>query len=123
MNEKTKEKAFESYIEETLLKRSGWKVGTNKEWDKDRAIFPKQIIGFLQDSQAKLFNRMAGQHGSDFEDKLLDCLCKELDTKGMLHVLRHGFKFYGKSFRMAYFKPAHGLNPEVVKLYQKNCLL
>ncbi len=31
-------------------------------------------------------------------------------SKGSLHVLRHGFKFYGKTFRLAYFKPAHGLN-------------
>ena len=37
-------------------------------------------------------------------------LVKELDLKGSLHVLRHGFKFYGKTFRLAYFKPAHGLN-------------
>jgi type I restriction enzyme, R subunit len=40
----------------------------------------------------------------------------------MLHVLRHGFKFYGKTFRMAYFKPAHGLNDEVLALYAKNQL-
>jgi type I restriction enzyme R subunit len=32
-------------------------------------------------------------------------------------VLRHGFKFYGKTFRLAYFKPAHGLNDEVLALY------
>jgi type I restriction enzyme R subunit len=37
-------------------------------------------------------------------------------------VLRHGFKFYGKTFRLAYFKPAHGLNEEVQALYAKNCL-
>jgi len=122
MNEKSKEKAFESYVEETLLKKSGWEAGTNKEWDKDKAIFPKQIIRFLQDSQTELFQKMASQHGADFEGKLLISLCKELDTKGMLHVLRHGFKFYGKNFKMAYFKPAHGLNPEVFELYQKNRL-
>ncbi|MGK2926509.1 MAG: type I restriction endonuclease subunit R, partial [Lysobacterales bacterium] len=42
--------------------------------------------------------------------------------KGALHVLRHGFKFYGKTFRLAYFKPAHGLNDEVLALYDKNQL-
>lgn len=39
-----------------------------------------------------------------------------------LHALRHGFKFYGKTFRLAYFRPAHGLNYEVLELYGKNSL-
>lgn len=47
---------------------------------------------------------------------------RKLDLKGALHVLRHGFKFYGKTFLMAYFRPAHGLNDEVLTLYGKNKL-
>ena len=47
-------------------------------------------------------------HGAGLEALLLSTLVKELDAKGSLHVLRHGFKFYGKTFRLAYFKPAHG---------------
>ncbi len=54
---------------------------------------------------------------------LLDTLVKELDIKGgYLHVLRHGFKFYGKLFRLAYFKPAHALSPDVLALYGHNQL-
>ena len=122
MNEQTKEKAFETYIEEVLLNQSGWTHGTNKEWDVERAIFPAEVVRFLKDSQGDLWQQMQAQHGDDFEGKLLESLCKELDSKEMLHVLRHGFKFYGKTFRMAYFKPAHGLNPEVIDLYNKNKL-
>jgi len=36
--------------------------------------------------------------------------------------VRHGFKFYGKTFRLAYFKPAHGLNYDVLALFNKNQL-
>ena len=61
-------------------------------------------------------------HGDGLEALLLASLVKELDLKGTLHVLRHGFKFYGKTFRLATFKPAHGLNDEVLSLYQKNRL-
>ena len=32
------------------------------------------------------------------------------------------FKFYGKKFRLAYFKPAHGANYEVLELFGKNRL-
>jgi type I restriction enzyme R subunit len=53
---------------------------------------------------------------------LIGALVKELDLKGTLHVLRHGFKFYGKTFRLAYFKPAHGLNDEVLALVRQNQL-
>jgi type I restriction enzyme R subunit len=60
--------------------------------------------------------------GHAAQSLLLNTLVKELELKGMLHVLRHGFKFYGKTFRMAYFKPAHGLNDEVLALYAKNRL-
>jgi type I restriction enzyme R subunit len=61
-------------------------------------------------------------HGAGLESLLINTLVKELDSKGSLHVLRHGFKFYGKTCRLAYFKPAHGLNPEVLDLYAKNRL-
>ena len=31
-------------------------------------------------------------------DLIVDALLRELDIKGTLNVLRHGFKFYGKTF-------------------------
>lgn len=53
---------------------------------------------------------------------MLDSLAKELDIKGTLHVLRHGFKCYGKTFRLAYFRPNSGLNPEAAVSYASNRL-
>lgn len=117
----TTEKAFESYVEEMLLAR-GWKPGTNAEWDKERALFPKQIVAFLQETQLKLWQKMVEMHGADLEPLLITALVKELDIKGSLHVLRHGFKFYGKAFRLAYFKPAHGMSFDVMELFNKNRL-
>ena len=118
----TSEKAFETHVEEVLLQKSGWHPGTNAEWDVERAFFPARIFAFLQETQAELWEQMRTLHGSGLEGLLLNTLVKELNVKGMLHVLRHGFKFYGKIFRMAYFKPAHGLNEEVLALYAKNRL-
>lgn len=118
----TNEKAFESYVEQILLNQSGWKAGTNAEWDKERALFPAQVLAFLQDTQPKLWEQIKTLHGSELDAMIIAALVKELDTKGSLHILRHGFKFYGKTFRLAYFKPAHGLNYDVLALYQKNRL-
>ncbi|HET9742348.1 MAG TPA: type I restriction endonuclease [Terriglobales bacterium] len=118
----TKEFAFESQVESVLCERSGWQPGLLAEWDLQRALFPARVFAFLQESQPKLWAAMRDLHGDGLPPLLLNTLVKELELKGMLHVLRHGFKFYGKTFRMAYFKPAHGLNDEVLALYAKNQL-
>ena len=121
MHAQTTENAFESYVAE-MLSSGGWQPGITAEWDVERALFPAPICAFLQDTQPKLWAEMRALHGPGLESLVTTWLVKELDLKGTLHVLRHGFKFYGKTFRLAYFRPAHGLNDEVLALYAKNRL-
>jgi type I restriction enzyme R subunit len=118
----TNERAFESYVETILLTQAGWKAATIADWDEARALFPARVIAFLQETQENLWEQMRALHGAGLEELLLNTLVKELDFKGTLHILRHGFKFYGKTFRLAYFKPAHGLNYDVLALFGKNRL-
>src|SRR5258708_6750796 len=118
----TTERAFETYVEEILLTRGGWKRGDLAEWDKERALFPPQVVAFLRETQPKLWAEREGLDAAGLEALVLATLVKELETKGSLHVLRHGFKFYGKTFRLAYFKPANGANFEVLDLFAKNRL-
>src|SRR5207248_2672012 len=92
------------------------------EWDVERALFPARALAFIAETQPKLWADMRTLHGAGLETLLTDALVKELDLKGSLHVLRHGFKFFGRTFRIAYFKPAHGLNEEVLRLYAQNRL-
>jgi len=122
MSKQTTERAFETYVESILLEKSGWARGDLSEWDADKALFPAAVTHFLQDTQPRLWEQMRALHGAGLEALVVATLVKELDLKGALHVLRHGFKFYGKVFRMAHFKPAHGLNAEVLDLYGKNRL-
>lgn len=117
----TTEKAFESYVEQMLLAK-GWQAGSVKDWDKEKALFPIQITDFIAATQTELWRAMRGQHGANLESLIVSELAKELAIKGSLHVLRHGFKFYGKTFRLACFKPAHGLNAEVLAHYHQNRL-
>lgn len=120
MSSQTNEFAFESYVEQILLGASGWIRGDRAEWDVTRALFPKRVVAFLEATQPKLWSEMRKLHGDALETLVVDTLGKELDLKGTLNVLRHGFKFYGKTFRLAYFKPAHGLNDEARALYAQN---
>ncbi|HCE57058.1 MAG TPA: restriction endonuclease subunit R [Prolixibacteraceae bacterium] len=121
-NQNYTEKAFETYIEESLIDKGGWINGTNKEWDKKHALFPDRVLSFLKDSQTGLYEKMQKLHGNELDEKIIETLIKERNTKGTLHVLRHGFRFFGKTFSMAYFKPAHSLNAEILQLYEKNLL-
>jgi type I restriction enzyme, R subunit len=119
MSVQATERAFEAYVED-VLKQCGWELGTNAEWNAERAVFAAGICAFIQETQPKLWDEMRALHATGLESLLINALVKELDLKGTLHILRHGFKFYGKTFRLAYFKPAHGLNDEVLALYAKN---
>jgi type I restriction enzyme R subunit len=116
------ERAFESYVETIVLGQAGWQRGSVAEWDVERALFPGRVTSFLEETQATLWEQMRGLHGAGLEALVVNTLAKELDLKGTLHVLRHGFKFYGKTFRLAWFKPSHGLNDEVLALYARNRL-
>ncbi len=59
---------------------------------------------------------------AELSNKLIDTLVKETQHQGNLFIIRHGFKFYGKTFKLAYFKPAHGLVPETLALFKENRL-
>ncbi|MCL5073558.1 MAG: type I restriction endonuclease, partial [Actinobacteria bacterium] len=71
-------------------------------------------------TQPKEFENLQIQYGDDTENKIFYRLFQEISQKGALEVLRKGFKDRGSKFRMAYFKPSSGLNPEAKALYEQN---
>lgn len=113
--------AFEQVIEAHLLKH-GYTSLNSKKFDCDRAIFPDTAIHFIQTTQPKEWARLEKLHGDNTANQILTDLCKWLDTYGSLQVLRHGFKCYGRTLRIATFKAAHSLNPELEAHYQTNQL-
>jgi len=116
------ELAFEEAIEHGLTMRGGYTKRNPAEYDKERALFPADVCGFLRESQPNKWSSLEGLLGNRTEATVLENLVKELETKGSLHVLRHGFKCYGKTFRMAFFRPNSGMNPEAAEAYAKNRL-
>jgi type I restriction enzyme, R subunit len=116
------ERAFENAIEEHLLGH-GWLKGKPDHFDREVALDRDHVLGFIADTQPEVWADLCKQHGSSFEPTVIDWLVKALDTQGTLHLLRHGFKFYGKLLRLAYFPPTHGLNPDLVTMAGKNRLI
>ncbi|MBW4541581.1 MAG: DEAD/DEAH box helicase family protein, partial [Myxacorys chilensis ATA2-1-KO14] len=115
-----KELNFEDAIEDVLLTEGGYTKGNPDEYDRDRALFPKDIIAFVQKTQPKFWDRFTQMNQDKAEEILLDSLVKELQSKGMLTVLRSGFKCFGKTVRLAYFAPNTGMDPDAFTRYNKN---
>jgi type I restriction enzyme, R subunit len=116
------EHAFETAIEARLLASGGYAKRAPSDFDEARALFPADVIGFVRDSQPSRWQALEALLGARTEATVLEALTKELALKGALHVLRHGFKCYGKTLRMAYFRPNSGMNPEMQAKYAHNRL-
>jgi type I restriction enzyme, R subunit len=116
------EEAFEIAIVTSLVDEGGYELRHPDDYDRERALLPKQVIGYVQDTQAKRWAKVAAIHGAKLEGLFLDGLCKTLTQMGSLHVLRHGFGFYGQQFHLCTFAPAHGLNPDIEAQYKANRL-
>ena len=117
-----KETNFENIIEKELLDLSGYQKGNPSDYDPETALFPKEIINFIQTTQPKQWKNYAKTNPNDTQKNIIDSLSKELKSRGMLDILRNGFKCYGKTLRVAYFQPNTGMNPETLALYQQNRL-
>ena len=116
------ERKFEEEIEYYLTTAGGYEKGNPQDYDRDRALFPKDIINFIQHTQPKFWERLSASNKGKAETILLDTLEKELQAKGMLDVLRHGFKCFGKTAYLVYFAPNTGMNPEAQQRYNQNRL-
>lgn len=114
------EAAFEDVIEEHLLQNGYIPILT--DFDRPNAIFSDEAITFIQETQPQEWSKLEALHGDKTAVQILNDLCRWMDTYGSLHTLRHGFKCYGRTLRIAYFKAAHGLNPELEARYAANRL-
>ena len=117
----TSEAAFETVIEAQLLD-NGYVRLPGDGFDRERAIFPDAVLGFIRETQPREWAKLEALHGPKTGEQVLTDLCKWLDAEGALATLRHGFKCYGRTLRIAFFKAAHELNPELEARYAANRL-
>ena len=120
-DERTSEAAFETAIETHLLAH-GYVAVDRVGFDRTRAIFPQMALTFIRETQPKEWAKLEALHGDKTGEQILDDLCKWMDANGSLATLRHGFKCYGRTLRVAFFKAAHALNPELEARYAANRL-
>ena len=129
---KPDEAAFESFICDWLVGQGGYdavKVGTAQgsptDFDPDRGVDTAELFAFIGATQPDEWARVLTAYGGDPDEAqrgFADRLAKQLDQRGTVDVLRHGVVDRGPTIRLAYFKPASGITPELIARYGRNRL-
>jgi len=113
------EEAFEIIVEGVLLANGYASIKPDK-FDRASAIFPEIVLDFIRVTQPREWKALEALHGDKTGAQVLADLVKWIDANGSLSTLRHGFKCYGKTLRVASFKAAHELNAELEARYAAN---
>ena len=137
MNVDISERAFEDAIEATLLRHNegeiaeerasylnmppgGYQKRRDEDYDRSLCLIPLDALDFVLATQPQEWKRLSQHHGAAVEEQFLKRLSSEIGRRGALDVLRNGIRDMGCRFRLAYFRPASGLNEETRWLYQGN---
>src|SRR5262245_15277088 len=118
MPEHVKEKQFETDVVDSLVALGGYTQGINDFFDVKFGIDGSELLAFVGATQIGKWNKLIDRLGGDPDEtqiKFKQRLASELDKRGTLHVLRKGVEEQGLKFDLAYFRPAHAKNPDLVE--------
>lgn len=124
MSQPHHESEFESYITQRLLD-NGWLEGDPARYDKERALYPEDVVAWVQHSQPEKWQKLVKLHGSGAETALLNGVVKKLALKsgGTVEVIRNGIAIPGlATVTLSQAAPEDGNNPALVQRYQHNRL-
>ncbi|MCA1708357.1 MAG: type I restriction endonuclease subunit R, partial [Actinobacteria bacterium] len=116
------ERKFEQEVEVHLL-ANGWERGAPAYFDSALGLDTGELLAFIGATQHAAWDELVERRGGDRDKaqrEFRKLVAKRIDESGTLHVLRRGVTDLGIDFQLAYFKPEHGLTPELVAGYQAN---
>jgi type I restriction enzyme, R subunit len=117
------ERAFEDRVEYELLRR-GWDVAGGL-YSAELAIQTGALWEFVGRTQIKRWNKLLELHGGDQDTAMRQFalrVASEIDSRGVLDVLRQGVKDRGVQIDLAYFRPGHTLAEGALDEYNGNVL-
>jgi type I restriction enzyme R subunit len=117
----SKERAFQNDIL-AALSGQGWLVGKASEHDKAAALYTDDLVGYFQEAWPDRWEKFCKSNPQNPQQVLIQKTVRELEKKGTLDVLRHGFKVPGVKIDLCSFKPDHGMNPDTERRYKANRL-
>ena len=116
------EKHFEQYII-SKLEEQGWLVGNTHGYDTERALYPDDLISWIETTQPDKWEKLRKDNGERAQEILMERLSKALDKNGTMHILRQGFSIAGCGhIDLSETAPEDKRNAEVLKRYAANRL-
>ncbi len=116
------EKNFENYII-SRLEAQGWLVGDTSRYDAERALYPDDLISWIETTQPDKWEKLRKDNGERAQEILMERLSKALDKNGTMHILRQGFAIAGCGhIDLSETAPEDKRNAEVLKRYAANRL-
>ena len=98
----------------------GYRRRRPEDYDRALCLLQADVVDFILATQPQTWERLRQHHGANLEARFLERLSREIGRRGALDVLRNGLKDSGCVFRLAYFRPASGLNDELQRLHAAN---
>lgn len=118
------EEAFESEIVTWLVEHGGYEETSWSEFGAELGLDFGTTLRFIGKTQQDQWDRLVKLHGdaNTAQQAFRKRLVKELNTRSTVDVLRRGVVDHGVTIQLAYFRPAHGLTPQLVVRYDRNIL-
>ena len=116
------EKSFQKIIKEYLIENNGYVESFNSDYNTHFAIDERMLFSFLETTQAKSIDRLKEIYKTNYQNKIIENLNRELKTRGSIDVIKHGIKDYGVKLDVAYFKPPTQRNADQYLLYKQNII-
>ena len=113
------ERRFEDHIEHHLI-QSGYDSVDPTLYDKSLCLISTKLLDFIKSTQEKTYQKLEQQYGTETDTKLLKRVSSEIESRGVIDVLRNGVKDRGCHFHLIYFEPKSGLNVEHQELFKQN---
>ena len=117
------ENRFEQEVIDLLLASKSYKQGSPSDFDSESTLLERYLFEFIQKSQPKEWKKLSVIHGDNTKKQFLHRLQKEIETRGLLEVIRNGFTTHGVNFKLAYFKPSSKLNKLAIDQFNQNQLV
>ena len=116
------EKHFDAYVV-SKLKAQGWQVGDTRHYDTERALYPDDLIAWLEATQPEKWVKLQKDNAERPREVLMDRLVKALEQHGTIHVIRNGFSIAGCGhIDLTEAAPEDKRNDTVLKRYAANIL-
>lgn len=117
------EYAFESRVEFELVAR-GWARAAGT-FSAELGIDTGEMFRFIGATQVKNWERLVELYGGDqatAQRQFAQRVAAEIDSRGVLDVLRQGVRDRGVQIDLTYFRPGHALAADALAEYNANVL-